>query len=298
MDRLLTYIDQLKEASPEIWSFILSTGAFIGRILAALLIFFIGRIFARWIARGTKKLMARVGVDKLAEKLRSIDMIGRSSVKIIPSEIFSKLIYYLFLFIILWVAADVLQIEALSEMISKFFDYLPTLFSALIVLIAGLFLADFLKKMIITTTKSLNLQVGGLIANFVFYFLFINVVMIALAQAGIQTDAIKDNISIILAGIVAAFAIGYGFASRALLSSMLSSYYNKRKIHKGDQIAIEDVAGVITDIDNTSFTLQTRDQTTVVIPLSKLLDQKYEIKKKEIVTMQPPSDPAGPKDPT
>jgi hypothetical protein len=36
MDRLLSFIDQLKEASPEIWSFILSAGAFLGRILAAL----------------------------------------------------------------------------------------------------------------------------------------------------------------------------------------------------------------------------------------------------------------------
>jgi len=291
MERFLAFIEQIKEASPEIWTFIVSAGSFLGRILAALLIFIIGRWIARLVAKGTKKVMARLGVDRLADKLRSIDMLGKSNIKIVPSEIFSKLIYYLFLFIIVWVAADVVQIEALSEMISKFFDYLPTLFSALIVFVAGLFLADFLKKMIQTAAKSLNLEVGGLIANFVFYFLFINIVIISLAQAGIETDAIKDNISIILAGIVAAFAIGYGFASRSLLSSMLSSYYNKRKINKGDQMTIEGVSGVITEIDNTSFTIRTDKNSMIVIPLSKLLDQKYEIKKQDIVQMTAPSDP-------
>ena len=289
MERFLAFIEQIKEASPEIWTFIVSAGSFLGRILAALLLFLIGRWIARVVAKGTKKVMARLGVDRLADKLRAIDMLGKSNMKIVPSEIFSKLIYYLLLFIIVWVAADVVQIEALSEMISKFFDYLPTLFSAMIVFVAGLFLADFLKKMIQTAAKSLNLEVGGLIANFVFYFLFINIVIISLSQAGIETDAIKDNISIILAGIVAAFAIG--FASRALLSSMLSSYYNKRKINKGDQMAIDGVAGVITEIDNTSFTIRTDKNSTIVIPLSKLLDQKYEIKKQDIVQMTAPSDP-------
>lgn len=291
MDNFLTWLENLRESSPQFFEFLWSSGVFIAKLIGALLFFLIGRWFAKLLAKGTKKIMSKLGVASLAAKLRSIDMIGRSKMEIIPSEIFAKIIYYLILFIVIWIAADMVQIEALSVMIERLFEYLPILFSALIVFVAGLFLADFLKKIIITTTKSLNLQVGPIIGNFVFYFLLINVAMISLAQAGIETDAIKDNISIILAGIVGAFAIGYGFASRSLLSSMLSAYYNKKKVSKGDIISIDDVSGTVEELDNMSITVIGKDHTKTIIPMNKLLTETYKVQKQKVVPMKPPTDP-------
>lgn len=291
MDNFLNWLEGLKESSPQVFEFLWSSSVFVAKLIGALLFYIVGRWFAKILSKGTKKIMSKIGVDNLADKLRSIDMIGRSKFEIVPSEIFAKIIYYLILFIVIWIAADIVQIEALSVMIEKLFGYLPTLFSALIVFIAGLFLADFLKKIIITTTKSLNLQVGPILGNFVFYFLLINVAMIALAQAGIETDAIKDNISIILAGIVGAFAIGYGFASRALLSSMLSGYYNKKKVAKGDIISIDDVSGTVEALDNMSITVIGKDNTKTIIPMNKLLTETYQVQKQKVVPMNPPTDP-------
>ncbi len=291
MDNLLKWLEDLRDSSPEIFNFLWSSGVFVLKLIGALIFFLIGRWFARLVAKGTKKIMGKLGVDNLAAKLRSIDMIGKSKVEIIPSEIFSKIIYYIILFIIIWIAADMVQIEALSAMIERLFAYLPTLFSALIVFVAGLFLADFLKKIIVTTSKSLNLQVGPIIGNFVFYFLLINIAMISLAQAGIETDAIKDNISIILAGIVAAFAIGYGFASRSLLSSMLSAYYNKKKVAKGDVISIDEVSGTVEELDNMSITIIGKDNTKTIVPMNKLLTETYKVQKQKVVPMKPPTDP-------
>jgi small-conductance mechanosensitive channel len=291
MDGIINWFEGLRNNSPEIFAIIWGAGAFIVKLIGALLFFLIGRWFAKILAKGTKRIMRKLGVDKLADQLRSIDMIGKSKMEIIPSEIFAKIIYYIILFVIIWIAADIVQIEALSSMIERLFEYLPILFSALIVFVAGLFLADFLKKIIITTSKSLNLQVGPMIGNFVFYFLLINVAMIALAQAGIQTDAIKDNISIILAGIVGAFALGYGFASRSLLSSMLSAYYNKKKVAKGDIISIDNVSGTVEEVDNTSITVIGQDNSKLVIPMNKLLTETYKIKKQKVVPIKPPTDP-------
>jgi len=258
---------------------ILSGGLiFIGKLFGALFLILIGRWVARLAGRGVSKLLNKVGLDKLVKRLGDIELFSSSNVKIVPSQIVGKLVYYLVFFIFIWVATDIMQIAALSEMIAKLFDYLPVLLSALIVFIAGILLADFLKKIVLTATKSLNIPAAKLIANFVFYFLFINVAVITLAQAGIETKSIEDNISIILAGIVAAFAIGYGYASRPILSNMLTAYYQRNRLKIGDRIVIEDVEGEVVRIDNTSFTLKT-EQSEVVFPLNKLMTQRYEIKK-------------------
>lgn len=258
---------------------LLSSGLiFLGKLIGALFLILIGRWIARMVEKGLSKLLAKIGLDKLAERLGDIDFFSSSRVNIVPSQVVGKLVYYLVFFIFIWVATDIMQIAALSEMIAKLFDYLPVLLSALIVFIAGILLADFLKKIVLTTTKSLNIPAGKLIANFIFYFLFINVAVITLAQAGIETKSIEDNISIILAGIVAAFAIGYGYASRPILANMLTAYYNRNRVKVGDHIVIEEVEGEVIRIDNTSFTLQS-GQREIVFPLNKLMTQRYEIKK-------------------
>lgn len=287
----MDWFNDLSQNYPDLFDLLLGTAGFLGRVLGAILFFLVGRWVARRLARFFEKLLVKVGVDKLADKLYAIDMIGKSRLDILPSQIFGRIIYYVILFLVIWGTADIVKIAALSAMIEKLFEYLPTLFSAVLVFVAGLFLADFLKRIILSTSKSFNLSVGPVIANFIFYFLLINIAMMALDQAGIDTSAIKDNISIILGGFVAAFALGYGFASQPLLASMLSSYYNKKKISKGDHIKLDGMEGVIFDVDSTSITIIGDNETKTIIPLSKLLSEHYEIKKQGVVKMKPPSEP-------
>lgn len=268
----------LQERLPFINDLLTNGLFFVARLLGALLVVFIGRLIAKSMGRALTKLFKKIGVDTLADRLGQIDLFQKSRIMITPSEAIGKALYYIIFFIFVWVATDMLRIEALSDMISKIFDYLPVLTSALIVFIAGIFLADFLKKIVLTATKSLNIPAANLIANLVFYFLFINVAMITLAQAGIRTESIEDNISIILAGVVAAFAIGYGYASRPVLSNMLAAYYNRNRIQVGDQITIEGVEGKVVKLNNTSITLETDDK-LVIFPLNKLITERYELRK-------------------
>lgn len=268
----------LQERLPFINDLLTNGLLFLARLLGALLVILFGRLMAKGMGKGLTKLFKRVGIDKLADRLGQIDLFRKSTIKVTPSEVIGKVIYYIIFFVFIWIATDMLHIAALSDMISRVFDYLPVLTSALIVFIAGVFLADFLKKIVLTATKSLNIPAANLIANLVFYFLFINVAMITLAQAGIQTESIEDNISIILAGIVAAFAIGYGYASRPVLSNMLAAYYNRNRIQIGDHITIEGIEGKVLKMDNTTFTLETASK-LVVFPLHKLITERYELRK-------------------
>lgn len=273
-----SWFSNLQEQLPFVNQFVSDGLAFMGRLLGALLILLIGRIIGKLVGKGLTKLLQKIGVDKLADRLGDIDIFRKSKWKIQPSVVIGKIFYYVFLFIFIWIATDMLRIQALSDLIARGFDYLPILTSALVVFIAGVILADFLKRLVLTATKSLNIPAASMIANLVFYFLFINVAMISLAQAGIQTESIQDNVSIILAGIVAAFAIGYGYASRPLLGNLLAAYYNRNRVNVGDRITMEGVDGEVVKMDNTSFTIDAGDK-LVVFPLNKLMTERYERQK-------------------
>jgi hypothetical protein len=250
--------------------------AFVPKFIGALLLLVLGWFLGRMIARFFEKLLARIGADKLGDRLNQIDFIARSPMKLKPSAMVGKFLYYLIFIFFFMAANDTLGITAVSDMISKIFEYLPRILSALVVFVLGILFADILKKLVHTACASLNIPAAGLIANFVFYFVFINVAMITLSQAGIDTDFIQDNLSIILAGIVGAFAVGYGYASRPLIGNLLSAYYNKNKVNIGETIAIDGVKGKIIALDNSTMTLDADDR-KIVVPLNKLSSERYEI---------------------
>ena len=245
--------------------------------LKAIGLLILGWLIAKLAASLIKRLLKTLKVDNLAKRLNDIDLIGKSNFDIVPSVVLSKFIYYFVLFAFLIAATEALQIDSVTAMMTNLLNYIPVLLSALFVFIIGLFIADSLKKLVFTACSSLGIPASGLISNVFFYFLFINVLMVTLTQARINTEFIQDNLSIILGGIVLAFAIGYGLASKDVVANFIASFYNKGKISLGDEIIIDNIEGRVIGLDNTSITLQA-EKGKVIIPLSKISTSSLLIK--------------------
>ena len=268
LEILLTIWESIKERLLELLKVI-------PNLLGALVVFIVGWLIAKSVSKLIGKVLAKTGIDKLAEKLNEIEIVYKSKIKIVPSIFVAKVVYYLLLFIFALVATEILGMEAISDLMKNTVAYIPKLFSALLVMIFGIFLADAIKKMVLTAANSLAIPSAKMISTIVFYFIFVNVLMITLKQAELKTDFIETNISIIFAGIIFAFAFGYGMASKGLMTNILSSFYSKSKFEIGTTIAVDGVKGEIIEVDGTSITLKT-EHSKVVIPMGKLIDQKVE----------------------
>ncbi|MEK7257075.1 MAG: mechanosensitive ion channel domain-containing protein, partial [Bacteroidota bacterium] len=83
-------------------------------------------------------------------------------------------------------------------------------------------------------------------------------------------------LTVILGGVVLAFAIGYGFASKDTMANFLASFYSKNKVKIGDIVSVDGSKGRVIAMDSASLTLQ-GDGKIIVIPLKKLTSEKVEI---------------------
>ena len=238
------------------------------KILGAIGLFILGFIIARLMRRLIKAFLLKIKVDKLADKLDQIDFISKSRVNIVPSSIIAAVFYYLFLIVFAIAVTDMLNLTTVSYYLSTLISYLPQAFTAFAFLVIGLIFSDFLRNIVYTAAKSIGVPSARIISTVLFYFLFINVFISALTQAGIDTEFIQSNITLMMGGVVVAFALGYGIASKDVMSSVLASYYNKR-LKEGDLISIENHTGVIESIGNTDIVLRT-EHGVVIIPLSKI----------------------------
>ncbi len=245
-------------------------------ILKALIVFIIGYIIAKIVAKLIRTALEKAGIDKIKDKLDEIEIVSKSNINIVPSSALSKLIYYFILLTVTVTAVDILQIDAITDLLKEFMILLPNLVVAVIILIIGLLIAEAVRKMVQGTCESLGIPAAKVIATFVFFFVMINALMISLKKATIPTQFLTDNLTVLFAGIVAAFAIGYGLASKGIMSSFLSSYYSKSRFNIGDHISIEDTAGEIVEMDSTSIIIYA-DNKRVIIPLSKFSEEKVTI---------------------
>jgi len=238
------------------------------KILGAIGLFILGFIIAKVIRRLTKTFLVKIKVDKLADKLDEIELFANTKIKLVISSIVAGIIYYLLLVVFTIAIMDMLNLTTVSYYLTTIINYLPQAFTAIAFLIVGVLFADFIRKMVYSAAKSIGIPSSRIISTVLFYFLFINVFISALTQAGIDTEFIQSNITMIIGGVVVAFALGYGIASKDVMSSILASYYNKR-FKEGDTITIESYTGQIVSISNTDFVLKA-DNKMVVIPLSKI----------------------------
>ena len=246
-------------------------------VLGALVIAIAGYIIAKIVSASIKKVLTKINIDKISDKLNEIDIVERSKVNIKISTILSKIVYYFILLLALVAATDVLKMPAVSNLVASIFDLIPNIIVAGIILVLGILISDALRNMTQTALTSLGVPSARLIASLVFYFLFINIVISALSQAKVNTDFLSQNISLLIGGGVLAFAIGYGLASKNSMSNFLASYYSKGKFEVGDVVTIQEVTGKIIEIDKSSLVLVKDDGNKVIFPLNHISNTKIEI---------------------
>jgi len=249
---------------------------FLPQLLKGIAFLIIGWLFIKFVLYIIKKALGLTNIDSLPEKLNVDEIFGNSSIKIHPTKIIVTSIKWILIFIFIVVASELLGLKMVSEQLSNLIGYLPKLISALLIFAVGIYLANMVKKAISSMFSSLELTGGNLVGNIIFYIISIIVSVTALNQAGINTDLITNNLSIIFASVLAAFTISFGLGSRDIIKRLLFGYYSRKNLQVGNFIKTESFEGVIESIDNIAVVIKT-EKKLIIIPIKEIVDNKIEV---------------------
>ena len=246
-------------------------------VLGAILIIFLGWLFARLVSGAIKRLLKVVKFDKLADRIKARELLEKANVKLAPSFLIARFVYWILMLLVITTAADTLGWTAFSDEISKLLSYLPNLLSAIIFFTIGVYIATFVRDVIQGATKTLGISTGRIISSFVFYLLFILVTLTALDQAGIDTTIITSNLLLIIGAIMAAAAISYGIASKDVLANILAGFFSRKTFLKGQTIEIDGRKGEIIEVSNIAVILKLNEDENLVIPTHQLITKQIKI---------------------
>lgn len=120
--------------------------ASIPTLVAVLVLIIVGWIVGRLLGSIGSKVLDKIGLDDLIEKTAIGGMIKKAEMSTVGlfEAIIKWFVYIIFAVIII----DLLQINIVAEFITRIILYIPLIISALVVLIIGLLIVDFLTEII------------------------------------------------------------------------------------------------------------------------------------------------------
>ena len=245
-------------------------------IAKALLVLLIGWFFIKIVLRILKKSLKFLKVDKLSNKINEIEIIEGKKLNINLTKVILKFFKWALLLILIIIVSEMLGMTIVSEEIGKLIGYLPQLLSAAAIFVIGLFIANFVKNSIHTFFKSFELSGGKIISQLVFFIMLSIISITALNQAGVNTDIITNNLTLIFGAFLGAFALALGLGSRDVISDLLKTYYTRRTYEIGMKIKFKDIEGEIIAIGDLSMTLKTQNG-TLVVPIKDIVENQVEI---------------------
>ena len=268
------YRKVLEESLGEIFT---STVQLLPKIVLGLLGLVVAWILIKVILFVLKRVLKAAKVDRLSEKIKEARLFGDNELKLDLSKLILGATKLLLILLFAVVISEVLGLQAISDGIVSIFAYLPTLLSALFILAGGFYLAAMVKKATLALLESMGVGGTKFISNTLFYLIAFFVSITALNQAGIDTQIITSNFTLILGAFLFAIALGFGLGSREVFSDVLKMFYARKTYMVGDEIAIGDLEGTIEAIDNISITLATKNG-KVVVPIKDVVSQKVTLK--------------------
>jgi small-conductance mechanosensitive channel len=246
------------------------------KVLFAILILIIGWLITKIVVFILKRVLRFAKVDKITELINEKDLFGKTDLKFNVTNVIVGFVKWIMFLVFLIVAADIMNWKIVSIEIGKLLSYLPKLFSAIALFMIGLYIANFVKKAIKGLFESFDLNGAKVISNLVFYILAIIITITALNQAGIDTQIITNNLTIILGAFLGAIAIGFGFGSKEVIGDLLRGFYGRKNFEIGQKVSFKGTKGTIESINNIAMTLKT-EKGRVVLPIREVVENQVEI---------------------
>ena len=121
----------------------------------------------------------------------------------------------------------------------------------------------------------MDLSGGKMISQVVFFLMLTFISITALNQAGIDTEIITNNINMIIAAFLLAFAIAFGLGARDVVSKLLKTFYARKTFEIGQHIIFQDEKFTVESVENISVILK-NNKGKLIVPINDLVENQVQ----------------------
>jgi len=195
----------------------------------------IGYVLAKLAQRAVGRVLRRMHLNDVLKR-GGIPAHDHTGQPVNPTRVVANLIFWLILFTAMLVAADALGIDYLGQVFSELLSYVPSVIAAVVIVILGIVLGDFVSALITASTQ--NLDGGPTLARAGKGGVILLATFMALQELGVATDIVTTAFAIIFGALALALSLAFGLGSRELAGEVTRRWYESWRTER-ERIARE-----------------------------------------------------------
>jgi len=195
--------------------------AVLPNVLAMSIILLVGLVAAWSIGHVVERLLRVIGLDHLTNRLGVNAALARGGVKADPSHLVGRAGYWLVVVFTAMAALGALNLQPINQFAQSFLAYIPHLFTAALILVAGYLLSNFVSQAVLIAAVNAGLPPARLVAACSRWGIQLVAVAMALEQLSIAQNIVVVGFGIMFGGIVMAAAIAFGLGAKDLAKEFL-----------------------------------------------------------------------------
>ena len=194
---------------------------FLPNLLAAFIILGIGWPLAWGLGRGAERGLRILGMDHLADRIGLNAALTRGGLKPDPCHLAGRMLYGGLLVVTVIASLNALDVAPINQFATTFLGYIPHLITAGGILVAGVFLSNFIARTTLIGAVNANFPAATTAASLARWGILAVALAMALEQLGIARNIVVVGFGIILGGIALAAAIALGLGAKDLSKEFL-----------------------------------------------------------------------------
>jgi len=250
---------------------------FIPTLIGALLVVIAGFLVAKLLDTLLSKLLAKLGLDRLVQRSGLHKQLARVGLKKTVSTLIGRIVYWFVLLIFLVSALESLGLERVSASLDMLALYVPKMFAAAIVLLAGVLLGQLLNSLVAGAADGVGLDYAAALGRLAQGLVIIISISVAIGQLEIRAELLNYVVVIVLLCVGLAVALAVGFGCRDTISQIVAGIYVRELYRLGQTISIDGVQGTIEEIGTVKTVLQNGQGELVYIANRDLLQQQVRV---------------------
>jgi uncharacterized membrane protein YbaN (DUF454 family) len=198
-------------------------GGVLPAFLAAGLILLTGYVFARQVQRWVDDLLKRADFNRMAAAGGLDEVVTRTGSRLDPVRALAKLVFWLVMLVVILLASTALGLESINEMFGIMLGYIPTLISAIVIVILGMIVGEFVRAVVLASAGT----VAGVptLAKLAKGAVILIAMFMALQQIGVAEEIVTAAFTLILGAVALAAGLAFGLGNRKLAGEVTRRWY-------------------------------------------------------------------------
>lgn len=225
----MTFFERLQDSFAQLADIVPALGG-------ALIILFAGYLVAKLVEKGSERLLRRIHLNQWLERGGVLEAVERTGSHFNPTRVVGKVLFWFVMFAVIMVAANALGMESLAGVFAELVGYIPSLMSAIVILIVGIVLGRFTGGLIMASAGAV--QGGPTLARVGRWMVVVLAVFMALQELGIASDIVTTAFAILFGAVALALSLAFGLGNRDLAGEVTREWYRRYRAER-DAIARE-----------------------------------------------------------